>query len=181
MVPPALAAVPELREVTSFLDVGTGVGLLAVSAAAVWPTATIVGIDVWEPSLARARTHVAQAGLADRITLRTQDVADLDDVGRYDCAWVPTFFLSEAGLEAALPRIVRALRPGGWVALGRFVAAADPLAEALNRLRIVRGGGFVLEADQAAKLLDQVGCEGVRVVPPAGPAPLELVIGQRPA
>ena len=47
MVPGALAAaVPELADVRSFLDVGSGVGLLAIAAAGVWPQATVVGIDV---------------------------------------------------------------------------------------------------------------------------------------
>src|SRR5689334_2794448 len=44
MVPMRLVAEPELANVTSFLDVGAGVGLLAVSAANVWPAATVVGI-----------------------------------------------------------------------------------------------------------------------------------------
>ena len=38
---------------------------------------------------------VAQAGLGYRIELRKQDVAEVDDVDRYDCVWVPTFFLTE--------------------------------------------------------------------------------------
>ena len=55
MVPPIIkAAHPDLSDVTSFLDVGTGVGLLAVSAASVWPSTTVVGIDIWNPSLERA-------------------------------------------------------------------------------------------------------------------------------
>src|SRR5262245_38994039 len=62
MVPVRLGAAPELANVTSFLDVGTGVGLLAVSATNVWPEATVVGIDVWETSLERARKNVAAAG-----------------------------------------------------------------------------------------------------------------------
>ena len=84
MIPTLLAGAPEFASLTSFLDVGTGVGLLAVSAASVWPKATIVGIDVWEPSLERARKNVSEAGLADRITLRNQDLAALDDTATYD-------------------------------------------------------------------------------------------------
>ena len=56
----------------------------------------IVGIDIWEPSLALANENVARAGLDDRITIRRQDVSDLDDPDRYDCAWLPTFFFTEA-------------------------------------------------------------------------------------
>ena len=121
VVPGALAAaVPELADVRSFLDVGSGIGLLAVAAAAVWPQATVVGIDVWGPSLEAAAANVRAAGLGDRITLRDQDVVALDDSDAYDCVWLPTFFVTEPVLEAAMPRLYRALRPAagscsdGW-------------------------------------------------------------------
>jgi hypothetical protein len=31
----------------------------------------------------------------------------------------PTFFVTEAVFEAAMPRLRRVLRPGGWLVLGR--------------------------------------------------------------
>ena len=46
MVPGALAAAPELGDIRSFLDVGTGIGLLAIAAARTWPNAVITGIDI---------------------------------------------------------------------------------------------------------------------------------------
>ena len=182
MVPALIAAgIPELGEVGAFLDVGTGVGVLAVTAASVWPTATIVGVDRWEPSLERARAHVTQAGLDDRITLRNQDVAELDDVDCYDCTWVPTFFLTEAVLTQALPRFVQAARPGGWIALGIFVPPPDPLAAATGALRTIRGGGFELDPERGIKLLEHAGCTAVHVAPRTGPVPLGLIVGQKPA
>ncbi len=181
MVPAVIAnAHPDLGAVTSFLDVGTGVGLLAVAAANLWPAAEIVGIDPWTPSLDRARDNVMQAELSHRITLRQQDAVEIDDVDTYDCIWVPTFFLSESALEQALPALFGALRPGGWFALGRFRPAPDPLVEATATLRTIRGGGCDLEAKRAVELLEQTGCESVQVVPPKGPVPLELIIGRRP-
>ena len=181
MIPALIASAhPDLAQVTSFLDVGTGVGLLAVAAANVWPKATVVGIDPWEPALERARPNVAQAGLEDRITLRRQDLATLDDVDTYDCAWIPTFFLTEPVLEAGLAAVVRALRPGGWVVLGLNRQAQDPLAAALAALRWTRSGGGSLDGKVAIDLLVAAGCDEVHGVPPAGPAPIELILGQRP-
>lgn len=174
-------SVPELGEVNTLLDVGTGVGLLAVAATSVWPTVTVVGIDRWEPSLVRARANVKQAGLDDRITLRNQDLVDLDDVDQYDCAWVPTFFLTEPVLTEALPRILHALRPGGWVVLGRFESPSDPLADATSALRTIRGGGFDLDTKRAVELLENAGYDSVHSAPPPGPVPLELIVGQKPA
>ena len=126
MIPPMLAAAPEFEHVTSLLDVGTGVGWLAIAAANLWPSATVVGVDVWQPALERARTNVKEAGLDDRITLRNQDVTALDDVDAYDCAWVPTFFIPEDALPAGLERIARSVRPGGWIVLGRFEPPPSP-------------------------------------------------------
>jgi SAM-dependent methyltransferase len=180
MVPTLIAgAQPEFTDFTSVLDIGTGVGLLAVAAAGVWPNAAIVGIDVWEPSLERGRANVAQAGLDERITLRKQNVVDLDDVDAFDCVWVPTFFLTEAVLEDALPAIYRATRPGGWVVLGSFSPQPNPLAAATGTLRVLRGGGFELDADRATELLEKAGFTSAHAVPRTGHAPLELIVGQK--
>jgi SAM-dependent methyltransferase len=180
VVPGALAAaVPELADVRSFLDVGSGVGLLAIAAAGVWPQATVVGIHVWEASLETAAASIRAAGLGDRISLRDQDVATLDDSDAYDCAWFPTFFVTEPVLEAAMPRLYRALRRGGWLALGRMASPPDPLAQAVSTLRTVRGGGADFDAKRLVTALEAVGCTAVRVVPRQGPAPMEYVIGRR--
>jgi SAM-dependent methyltransferase len=184
MVPGLIATShPDLAEVSSFLDVGTGVGLLAVAAANVWPASSIVGIDPWDASLERARANIAAAGLEDRITVRQQDLAGIDDADSFDCAWVPTFFLGEADLEKGLAAVLPALRPGGWVVLGRMRPPPDPLAEAVAALRTIRGGGSILDTAQAVALLQTAGCVQVHAAPPpaGGPAPLELVLGQRPA
>ena len=182
MVPMLLASShPDLAEITSFLDVGTGVGLLAVAAASMWPTATVVGIDPWEASLERAQANVAAAGLGDRVTLREQDLAALDDTDEFDCVWIPTFFLTEADLEKGLSAAMRALRPGGWVALGRMRPMPDPVAEATAGLRTIRAGGCTIETERAIELLENAGCVEVHAAPPVGPAPLELVLGRRPA
>jgi protein-L-isoaspartate O-methyltransferase len=181
MVPALLAGgAPGLHDISSFLDVGTGVGLLAVAAAGVWPNATIVGIDQWEPSLVRARENVKEAGLDDRISLRREDVADLDEVDQYDCAWIPSFFLTEPTLITALPKITRAVRPEGWIALGRMASPPDPLTEAVSMLRTVRGGGCALETKDAVGLLERSGCVSVHPLPRSAPVPLEFIVGQKP-
>jgi hypothetical protein len=181
MVPMLMSAVPELREVKVFLDVGTGVGLLAVSAANVWPGAKVVGVDVWEPSLERARANVEQAGLGERVTIRNQNAAAVDDVDEFDCIWVPTFFLSESAIAAAVPALFRASAPGGWIALGRMATKPDPLADATGRLNTIRNGGCDLDPKRAVELLEGAGYTSVHTAPPPGPVPLELIIGQKPA
>ena len=179
MIPQLLASQPEFRSVDSLLDVGAGVGLLAVSAANVWPSATVVGIDVWEPALERARANVQNAGLDDRITLRNQDATALDDTDVYDCAWLPTFFLDEDAMTPAISSVKRALRPEGWIALGLFAAPPDPVAQATTKLRTIRSGGSDLDPKRASNLLHDAGYQSVRTIEPSGPAPIIFVIGQK--
>jgi predicted O-methyltransferase YrrM len=180
MVPAAIAAAhADLTQVGSLLDVGTGVGYLAVSAANVWPSASIVGIDVWEPSLERARSHVAEAKLEARVTFRNQDARAVEDVDAFDCVFVPTFFLSDAAITECLPALHRATRPGGWTVLGRLAPPPDPLAEAVGRLRTIRAGGVELEAERAIDLLRKAGYTDVHVAPKDRPSPLDLILGRK--
>ena len=180
MVPASIAtARPDLAHVDSFLDVGTGVGLLAISAASVWPHASIVGVDVWEPSLERARANIAQAKLDARITLRNQDVRAIDDVDAFDCVFVPTFFLSETAITECLTPLYRATRPGGWIVFGRLSPPPDPLAEAVGRLRTMRAGGTELDAKRALELLKEAGYTDVHVAAKDRPSPLDLVLGRK--
>jgi hypothetical protein len=182
MVPTMIKnAVPEIGDVRTLLDVGTGVGLLAVAATQTWPDVSVVGIDTWQPSLDRARAHIEQSGLADRIAVRKRDVADIDDVDAYGCVWVPTFFLTEPTLDGAVPSLVRAVAPGGWIVLGRLLPLPDAVADATLALRTIRSGGVYLEEERSVELLEKAGCTGVRVAP-AGPGfPMSFTVGQKPA
>jgi hypothetical protein len=128
---------------------------------------------VWAPALKTAADNIQRAGLGDRITLREQDVAVIDDAGAYDCAWFPTFFVPEPVFKAAMPRLFRSLRPGGSLVLGRMAPPPDPVAEATTALRTFRSGGSQLDAKRLCSALEAAGCQGVRVLPKRGPAPME--------
>jgi SAM-dependent methyltransferase len=180
MVIRLMAAMPQLEKVASLLDVGVGVGWLAVAAAQQWPDATITGIDIWEPSLERARANVRASGLEDRIELRRQDVVDLDDVDVYDCAWLPTFFIPRHALGTAVANVVRAVEPGGHVVLGRFSEGGSALADATSALRTIRGGGTVLSAEDCLSLLRDAGCEDTQAPGRDHPMPVQLIIGRKP-
>jgi SAM-dependent methyltransferase len=175
------AATPDLGAVSSFLDVGTGVGWLAVAATTqVWPGCEVVGIDVWQPSLDLAAANVGAAGVGDRVEIRHQDLVDLDEENRFDCAWLPSFFFSRAQLAAGIPRVVRALRPGGWIVVGRFDPPPDPLARATSTLGVVRDGGDPLTDDEIASMLTEAGCAQATRLDHGRPVPMGLVGGQKP-
>lgn len=95
------------------VDLGCGPGNLTALLAERWPEAAITGLDSSEPMIDRARRE--QPGLAF-------EVADLRDwaehvepasidvlVSNATLQWVP-------GHLELLPRLVRAVRPGGWFA-----------------------------------------------------------------
>lgn len=159
------------------LDVGTGVGLLAVALAQRWPDANIVGIDIWEPSLERARHHVAEADLSDRIEIRNQDVTTLDEQDRYDCGWLPAPFLPSEVLAAAIPRVVEAVKPGGLVSIGVQRTPEDPLAAATQRLRNIADTGGTPTVDSVLAMCRDAGLDAT-VLNPDATIPISFVGGR---
>lgn len=91
-----------------FLDVGTGVGGIALRAAQTCPGLDIDAIDIWEPALRLAAGNVAASAHAGRIRLRRLDVTALDPGPRYTLAWLPTMFMKRPVLEQAIDRIAAA-------------------------------------------------------------------------
>src|SRR5258706_8639575 len=131
-----------LRGGGAFLDVGTGVGWLAIDMARSWPALRIVGVDPWQPALALARENLAKSGVAERIELRSQRAEHLDDVATFTLAWLPGPFIAAEIAGRALERIHRALAPGGWLIFGINAPPLGRLEEALTTLRNARSGGY---------------------------------------
>ena len=161
----------------AFLDVGTGVGWLAIDVARSWPAMRIVGVDPWEPALALARENLAKSGVAERIELRSQCAEHLDDVATFTLAWVPGPFIGAAIADRALERIHRALAPGGWLIFGINVTPPGPLEEALTALRNVRSGGYSWTPREVEERLRASDFQKVESFSPGDP--ILLVIGRR--
>jgi hypothetical protein len=83
---PALPGVDAaLRAGGRVADVGCGLGWSSIGMAAAYPAARVDGFDVDGPSIERARTAAADAGVADRVTFHLADAAGLSDrAGTYD-------------------------------------------------------------------------------------------------
>lgn len=174
---PHIAAIVGDAPMRSYLDVGTGAGFLAIAVARQWPEARVVGVDLWEPALERARLHVGEAGLADRIEIRNQDVTQLDEVDEYDYTGIPAMFLPGEVLAAAVERAVVATRPGGIVSVAVFRTPADPLRAATERLRVIRDCGT---AHTVASVIDVCRSAGLEpeVLNPDAPIPVAFVGGR---
>jgi SAM-dependent methyltransferase len=147
-----------------FLDIGVGIGALAIGMARAWPRLHVVGIDPWEPALDLARESVRSASLTRRIELRRQRAEELSEVNVYDLAWLPSAFVPREAIAEALERVQRALRPGGWLLFAMIKPGGDPLAAALTRLRTALFGGYLATPEEIETELRAAGFEEVRAL-----------------
>jgi SAM-dependent methyltransferase len=167
------AALPQLGltermagDCARFLDVGVGTGHIAATFAARFPALRVTGIDVMAKALSIAAGTVEAGGCPDRVELRQQDIADLDDQDRYDLVWLPVHFISAAAVREALPRIRRALRPGGWLVATTISATRDfPLLFAVIQLSAVINHGCAITRAELLPWMAEAGFADVRPLP----------------
>jgi SAM-dependent methyltransferase len=163
----------------AFLDIGTGVGWLAIEAARTWPTLQVVGIDSWEPALNLARKNLAENDLDGRVELRLQKIEELHDNAIFSLAWLPGPFIAPETIGPAVERVYQALAPGGRLVVGLYPPPPDALGQALVNLRIVRSGGHPWTPNQIQEQLQPLGFERIETFSPT-PA-VSLILAQRPA
>jgi hypothetical protein len=179
---PALEGLRELFDGVAprMLDVGVGVAAMAVEYCQTFPTLRVVGLDVLPRALELARRVVDEAGLADRVELRNLDVASLEDDRVYALAWLPAPFVPRPALNAGLPRVAKALVPGGWLMMPHGKFHDDQMKNALSRLQTTVYGGTAVDDDEAEALLRGVGLEKVLTFPTPEGAPA-FTVGRRPS
>ena len=162
------------------LDVGTGVGALAIAFARVFPHLHVLGIDVLDRPLELARENIAASDVAARVAVRRQDLATLSDDAAFDLVFLPAPFVPWPALQAGLPRAAAALRPGGWLLTANGKFAGGPAQNALTRLKTLVYGGTPLDEAEVTSLLRNAGLTSVRPVSTPEGAPA-ITIGQKPA
>jgi SAM-dependent methyltransferase len=121
------------------LDLGCGPGLYAERLAR--HRLRVTGIDTAEPSLAYARDHAAEHGLA--ITYVAQDYLTLDLSNTFDAVMLVNgdyCALNPEQRQRLLSNVRRALRPGRWFAL-------DVLTPAHGDRYTIDNTWFVADAD----------------------------------
>ena len=165
----------------ALLDVGTGTGWLAMAFAQAFPAAHVVGIDIYERSLALARQNVAAAGLTDRVELRSEDATRLAAGDTYDAIWLPMPFLPRTIVPAVVEAAATALRPGGWLLPGTFAGPPDPLSRRLVDLRTGRAGGHPWDGADLVGELASHGLQDAHEVPRTWSAPVRLYAARRPS
>jgi SAM-dependent methyltransferase len=89
---PALASVAELETVLQkadirIADVGCGAGWSTIALTRAYPSATVFGVDVDEPSIQAARANAAAAEVADRANFTVARGESLGELGPFDAAF----------------------------------------------------------------------------------------------
>jgi 2-polyprenyl-3-methyl-5-hydroxy-6-metoxy-1,4-benzoquinol methylase len=100
------------------LDLGCGVGYSSIALARAYPSLTVRGVDLDEASIAEARRHAADAGVADRVTFAVGDAARPAGPGRYDLVTVFEALHDMADPIGVLAAAREVLAEGGSVFIG---------------------------------------------------------------
>ncbi|MEO5703485.1 MAG: class I SAM-dependent methyltransferase [Candidatus Limnocylindrales bacterium] len=112
-------------------DVACGVGWAAIAIAGAYPEVHVDGFDLDASSIALARLNAREAGVADRVTFETRDVADVS-AGTYDFVVVIEAIHDMTQPVAVLASIRRMLKPGALALIADertedvFTAPAGP-------------------------------------------------------
>ena len=125
------------------LDLGCGCGDTSLALArAVGAAGRVLGLDLSEPMLARARERAAAAGLAN-VAFRAADVQTAPlERGTFDAAFSRFGVMFFADPAAAFANVRRALRPGGRVVFACWRPVAEnpwilvPMAAAMPHVTL---------------------------------------------
>jgi SAM-dependent methyltransferase len=173
------------KGVARMLDVGGGSGAYSIAFARASATLRAEILDL-PAVLPIAEGHIAEAGLAGRVTTRVGDLR-ADDLGAgYDLVLLSSIchMLGPDENRDLLSRAARALAPGGRVVVSDFVLDEDgagPRQAVLFSLNMLVGtpSGRSYRESEYGAFFEEAGLVDVARVRLPGPA--HLVIGRRPA
>ncbi|HEV3137992.1 MAG TPA: peptide chain release factor N(5)-glutamine methyltransferase [Pirellulales bacterium] len=113
-----IKAHPPVDRPLELADVGTGSGIIAITAARHAPSVRVTALDVSVAALAVARDNAQRLGVAERIAFVESDLlAAIDSSRKFDCIASNPPYVSTAEL-ADLPREVKAYEPELALAAG---------------------------------------------------------------
>jgi SAM-dependent methyltransferase len=136
-----LATLPDVRQRLAagpahVLDLGCGAGASSIALAELFPQVRVHGVDLDAASVAEARDHAANAGLAGRVTFEQADAASLTGTDRYQLVCLFEALHDIADPVAALRAARGLLAPGGAVLVGdeRVAEQFSPGGDWVERL-----------------------------------------------
>jgi SAM-dependent methyltransferase len=124
LVPGGLSTVPGLAERleagATIVDSACGTGIGLVRLARTWPACRVIGVDGDQSSIELAADRIAEAGLADRVSLVHSPLEDfrldepatlvVNNISMHECR----------DIDVVADRVMAALEPGGWFVISDF-------------------------------------------------------------
>ncbi len=140
---PALAGVPAVHDALAtpgcrVLDVGCGGGWSSISLASAYPSATVLGVDIDQPSIDLAAANARDAGVGEQVRFLCQDAASLSE-GTVDMAFAFECVHDMPRPVEVLSAVRRTLAPGGSLIV-MDEAVADAFAPDGNDLERIMYG-----------------------------------------
>ncbi len=127
---PALASVPEIEVVLQrpgarIADIGCGAGWSTIALARAYPSATVLGVDIDEPSIQAAKANAEAADVADRARFVVAAGQTLSDHGPFDAAFAFECVHDMPRPVEVLAAIHEAVRSDGLVVIMDEAVADD--------------------------------------------------------
>ena len=173
----------EAGEPLHIADIGCGEGWAAVYLAEAYPDVVVDGFDLDDASIAAARRHAADRGVAERVHFEVRDVTDPHLEGRYDLAYACEVIHDLPDPVGALGAMRRLTADGGAVlivdenASETFEPSGDPIQRLLYAFSILHclpagrdadesaATGTVMRPDTFRRYAADAGFAGVDVLP----------------
>ena len=148
------------------LDLGSGAGLdLLLAAGLVGETGRVIGVDMTDDMIDKARANIAAAGLSDRVEVRKGLIEALPvDDASVDHVISNCVINLSPDKAAVFAEIARVLKPGGKISVSDIVA--QDLPDAIRDDERLYGsciGGAISEEEYAAGL-EAAGLTDVKAV-----------------
>jgi 2-polyprenyl-3-methyl-5-hydroxy-6-metoxy-1,4-benzoquinol methylase len=139
---PALSSVPEIEAALQkpgarIADIGCGAGWSTIALARAYPSATVLGVDVDEPSIQAANATAEAAGVADRASFTVARGETLRERGPFDAAFAFECVHDMPRPVEVLAAIHEAVRSDGLVVImdeavaEDFAAPGDPVEQVM--------------------------------------------------
>ncbi|HUF43963.1 MAG TPA: methyltransferase domain-containing protein [Aestuariivirgaceae bacterium] len=110
----------------SVLDIGCGSGGIALSLAADYGAARVVGIDVEQSVLGRTRARAAARGLSDKVIFQKVEPGPLPfPEGCFDFVFSKDAIVHVPDKTAVFADVYRVLKPSGWFAASDWLISHD--------------------------------------------------------
>jgi len=144
------------------LDVGCGVGITPCNISKA-QGCRVVGVDLRESLIDRARDRARRLGLEDRVEFRVADAHDLPfEDNRFDAVMVESVLAFVGDKPGALRECLRVTRPDGFLGITEATWIEAPPQRIVDTLSGTFGPGFaVLHTEGWKKLLQGSGLKDV--------------------